>query len=168
LPEGYQWLIVPVQANPQASIEWQAFRLNGQDALAARASKKLKNDELLVTGFAASRLKMDWTKCGQHVAMKQLVEDFARYVYLPRLRQTGVLLEAVREGLRLPLGILRLSIVRLDGTGRNGQNLRCRPRRKAHPRRRRPRILDDDDQIGVKCEVARPRSRLEGPARVAE
>jgi hypothetical protein len=107
-------LIVPVQANPQASIEWQAFRLNGQDALAARASKKLKNDELLVTGFAASRLKMDWTKCGEHVAMKQLVEDFARYVYLPRLRQTGVLLEAVREGLRLPLGILRLSIVRLD------------------------------------------------------
>jgi Tfp pilus assembly protein PilP len=38
---------------------------------------------------------------GQHVAIKQLVEDFARYLYLPRLRNTGVLLEAMREGLRL-------------------------------------------------------------------
>src|ERR1700733_13484232 len=29
------------------------------------------------------------------------VEDFARYLYLPRLKEPGVLLEAVREGLRL-------------------------------------------------------------------
>ena len=38
---------------------------------------------------------------GQHVAVKQLVDDFARYLYLPRLRNTAVLLDAVREGLRL-------------------------------------------------------------------
>ncbi len=38
---------------------------------------------------------------GQHVAVKQVVEDFARYLYLPRLRNTGVLLDAMREGLRL-------------------------------------------------------------------
>lgn len=105
LPEAYQWLIVPTQATPQAQVEWQAFRLSGQDALAARASKKLRNDELLVTGFAASRLKMELDKIplwrGQHVAVKQVVEDFARYLYLPRLRNSGVLLDAMREGLRL-------------------------------------------------------------------
>jgi hypothetical protein len=38
---------------------------------------------------------------GDHVAIKQLVEDFGRYLYLPRLRGPGVLLEAIREGLRL-------------------------------------------------------------------
>ena len=32
------------------------MRLSGQDALAARASKRLKGDELLVTGFAVTRL----------------------------------------------------------------------------------------------------------------
>ena len=38
---------------------------------------------------------------GDHVAVKQLVEDFARYLYLPRFKGPAVLLEAVREGLRL-------------------------------------------------------------------
>ena len=38
---------------------------------------------------------------GDHVAVKQLVEDFARYVYLPRLRDPAVLAGAVRDGLTL-------------------------------------------------------------------
>jgi predicted AAA+ superfamily ATPase len=105
LPEAYQWLLVPTQQSPQAAVEWQAFRLSGQDALAVRASKKLKNDELLVTSFAASRLRMEldhvplWR--GDHVAIKQLVDDFARYLYLPRLRNPSVLVEAIRSGLGL-------------------------------------------------------------------
>jgi hypothetical protein len=87
------------------SIEWQSVRLSGQDALGVRASKKLRSDELLVTGFAATRLRMELDRVplwrGDHVAIKQLVEDFGRYLYLPRLRDSAVLLEAVREGLRL-------------------------------------------------------------------
>ena len=42
LPEAYQWLLVPIQDNPQAPIQWPAFRLAGQDALAVRATKKLR------------------------------------------------------------------------------------------------------------------------------
>jgi hypothetical protein len=38
---------------------------------------------------------------GDHVAIKQLIEDFGRYLYLPRLKEPAVLLEAIREGLRL-------------------------------------------------------------------
>jgi hypothetical protein len=105
LPETYQWLIVPTQANPQANPEWQAFRLTGQDALAVRASKKLRNDELLISGLAASRLRLELDQVplwrGDHVALQQLTEDFARYLYLPRLRDTGVLVEAIRGGLSL-------------------------------------------------------------------
>ena len=33
-----------------------------------------------------------------HVAVKQLAEDFARYVYLPRLKDSNVLVGAVRDG----------------------------------------------------------------------
>ena len=105
LPEAYQWLLVPTQAKPQSAIEWQTVRLNGQEGLAARASKKLKNDELLVTTFAATRLRMELDRVplwrGNHVAIKQVVEDFARYLYLPRLRNTATLVGAVKDGLSL-------------------------------------------------------------------
>jgi hypothetical protein len=36
---------------------------------------------------------------GNHVGVKQLCEDMARYLYLPRLRDDDVLLGAVRDGL---------------------------------------------------------------------
>src|SRR5271165_2450674 len=105
LPEAYQWLLVPAQNTPQAKIEWQAFRLSGQDALAVRVSKKLKNDELLVTSLAGTRLRMDLDRVplwrGDHVSIKQLTEDFARYLYLPRLAETNVLLDAINDGLTL-------------------------------------------------------------------
>jgi hypothetical protein len=79
--------------------------LTGQDALAIRASKKLRNDELLISGLAASRLRLELDQVplwrGDHVSIQQLTEDFARYLYLPRLRDTGVLVEAIRGGLGL-------------------------------------------------------------------
>ena len=105
LPETYQWLLVPTQSNPQDAITWQAIRLTGQDALAERASKKLKNDELLITNFAPSRLRMEMDKIplwrGNHVSIRQLIEDFARYLYLPRFQAPGVLINTIRAGLEL-------------------------------------------------------------------
>ena len=105
LPETYQWLIVPLQQTPQSAVEWQAFRLTGQDPLAVRASRKLRNDELLVTSFAASRFRMELDRVplwrGDHVTIRQLVEDFARYLYLARFRNSEVLLAAIRDGVAL-------------------------------------------------------------------
>ncbi len=70
-----------------------------------RASKKLRSDELLLTGFAGTRLRMELDRVplwrGDHVAVKQLTEDFARYLYLPRLKDSSVLLGAVRDGVSL-------------------------------------------------------------------
>jgi predicted AAA+ superfamily ATPase len=105
LPETYQWLLAPVQATPQSAVTWQAIRLTGQEALAVRASKKLKSDELLLTSFAATRLRMELDRIplwrGNHVSVKLLAEDFARYIYLPRLKESSVMLGAVRDGVSL-------------------------------------------------------------------
>lgn len=105
LPETYQWLLVPVQATPQASVTWEALRLSGTDALAVRASKKLRTDELYLTSFAPTRLRMELDRVplwrGNHVPVSLLVEDFARYLYLPRLKDSVVLLHAIGDGVNL-------------------------------------------------------------------
>jgi predicted AAA+ superfamily ATPase len=105
IPEAYQWLLVPVQGKPDAAMTWEAFRLAAGDGLAARASKKLKNDELLLTAMAGTRLRMELDRVplwrGDHVPIKQLAEDFARYLYLPRVADPAVLVGAVQDGLGL-------------------------------------------------------------------
>jgi predicted AAA+ superfamily ATPase len=107
IPEAYQWLLVPAQATPQSAVGWQSYRLTGQDPLAVRASKKLKSDESLITMMVGTRLKMEMDKIplwrGDHVAIRQLVEDFARYIYLPRLKNPAVLISAIQNGLSLLL-----------------------------------------------------------------
>ena len=102
VPETYQWLIVPAQAGASDPIEWKAVRLSGSDSLAVRATKKLKSEELLLTSFGGTLLRMDLDKIplwrGDSVEIRQLVEDFARYLYLPRLLDPTVLLGAIRSG----------------------------------------------------------------------
>ncbi len=105
LPETYQWLLVPNQETPQSQITWQTIRLSGADALAARASKKLRNDELLVTSLAPTRLRLEMDRVplwrGDQVAIRQLLEDFGRWLYLPRIQFPEVLLKAINAGLAL-------------------------------------------------------------------
>ena len=61
------------------------------------------SDELYLTSFAASRLRMELDRVplwrGESVSIKQLAEDFARYLYLPRLKDSSVLVSAARDGL---------------------------------------------------------------------
>ena len=109
LPEAYQWLLVPVQSTPEATVEWQALRLTGQDPLAVRASKKLRSEELLVPALAGTRLRMELDRVplwrGDHVEIRQLADHFARYLYLPRLAGPEVLVAAIQDGLGLLLWI---------------------------------------------------------------
>ena len=104
LPEAYQWLLVPGQKSPKDLVTWEAMRLSGQEALAVRASKKLRPDYLAIALAGTSlRLELDrvplWR--GDHVPLKQLAEDFARYLYLPRLAGPDVVVGAIRSGVEL-------------------------------------------------------------------
>jgi predicted AAA+ superfamily ATPase len=105
LPEAYHWLLVPEQKTPAGPVEWNVLKLSGSDALAVRASRKLKGDELFVTNLGSTILRKHlddvplWR--GEHVGVQQLIEDFARYLYLPRLAGPEVLVKAMRDGVAL-------------------------------------------------------------------
>ena len=105
LPETYHWLLVPEQPDKDKTVVWTETKLQGQDHLAARASKKLKNDQRITIQWSGVNLKMELDQVplwrGGHVELRQLADDFAKYVYLPRLRTSSVLLDAVRDGLSL-------------------------------------------------------------------
>jgi hypothetical protein len=107
IPETYVWLLVPGQKRPEPgqafpAVEWQEFRLQGQEWLSERASKKLKNDGLLVTSMAGTILRFEIDKVplwrGNYVGVKQLVDDFAKYLYLPRVKNAQVILDAIQDG----------------------------------------------------------------------
>lgn len=96
---------MPEQSSPTADLKWEAIRLTGQEVLAERASRRMRSDELLVISYAGTPLRMELDRVplwrGDYVAIKQLIEDFNRYSYLPLLREPSVLLEAVRGGVSL-------------------------------------------------------------------
>lgn len=104
LAEIYQWLVVPRQPNPVGDVELEVERMNGQGTVAQRASLKLKNEGGLLTQLSPvllrARLEGDlkalWSD--GHVAIGALWESFARYVYLPRLRDLDVLRATVEAG----------------------------------------------------------------------
>lgn len=102
LPETYQWLLVPEQQTAQGPVEWHALKLTGSDPLAMRASRKLRSEELLLANLGATilRMRMDTVPLwrSDHVPVRQLVEDFARYLYLPRIAGPEILIQAIRDG----------------------------------------------------------------------
>ena len=105
IPEAYMWLLVPEQLDPRGASSWSEMKVQGSNGLAGRASKMLISKGLLAVTWGGSLLRMDIDKVplwrGDHVSVKELAEDFARYVYLTRLKNTDVLLTAIADGASL-------------------------------------------------------------------
>ena len=103
--ETLTWVLVPSQAAGDPTITWDETRVSGQEPIAVRAAKKLKTEEALITEYSGARLRMDLDRVplwrGDHVTVKQLWSDYSQYLYLPRLRDQTVLLDAIRQGVAL-------------------------------------------------------------------
>jgi hypothetical protein len=103
--ETFVWTLVPSQTPTDQKIAWEETRTNGPDALAVRVGKRLRAEEELITEYSGARLRMDLDRIplwrGEHVGLRQLWSDYSQYLYLPRLRDSHVLLEAVRQGVGL-------------------------------------------------------------------
>lgn len=102
ITEAFHWLLVPTQPDPTGSIGFDAVRLNGTGSLATRASLKLVNDNHLNVVYTPVLLRLELDRVplwhGDHVTVAEVWEHFARYVYLPRLRDRTVLEQAVASG----------------------------------------------------------------------
>ena len=105
IPETYRWLLVPGQSAAHGAASWETLNLTGSDPLAVRASRRLRDQDGLLTSYAATLLRMELDRVplwrGDHVSVSQLAEDFARYLYLPRLKEPEVLLRTIDDGASL-------------------------------------------------------------------
>jgi hypothetical protein len=103
LPEAFMWLIYPTQSSATTPVQWIDERLTGQDSLAVRASKKLISSEQLLISFGPNSLRKELDNVplwkSEYVRIKDLIGYFAQYLYLPRLKSSDVLLEAIEQGL---------------------------------------------------------------------
>jgi hypothetical protein len=101
--ETWVWAMAPYQPEPQRpGIEWSINRVSGQDPIAKRAGKRFESDEALLTQLGPGRLRkaldqFDLWRRQDHVEIKQVLNDFATYPYLPRLRDRQLVIDAVRS-----------------------------------------------------------------------
>src|SRR5206468_3912932 len=96
LPETYSVLLAPTQRDKNDPITWDNKRVKGTGNLVERAVAKLQEEVWLVTkNWSGTLLRMELDKVtlwrGDHVPVKQLWEDFSKYVYLQRLKNSEVL-----------------------------------------------------------------------------
>jgi len=104
LPETYIWLLVPEQPDPHQPDTLAELRQQNQQQgqLAVNASRRLRTEEMLITQYAGTLLRQELDRIplwkGSHLSVKDLAEYFARYVYLPRLKNSDVLLKAIGDG----------------------------------------------------------------------
>ncbi|MXV82112.1 ATP-binding protein [Candidatus Poribacteria bacterium] len=104
LNEAYSWLLVPTQEGTEP-IVWEETRIPGsQETAVAKAVAKVRDDAQLITQWSPVLLKMEldnWLwKEEPHISLKRVWECLATYLYLSRLRDSDVLLDTVREGIK--------------------------------------------------------------------
>ncbi len=119
LNEAYSWLLVPTQEGTDP-IVWEETRIPGsQETAVAKAVAKVRDDAKLMPEWSPVLLKMEldnWLwKDEDHISLKRVWECLATYLYLPRLRDSDVLLATIQEGIKTQtFGYAN----RVDDTGR--------------------------------------------------
>lgn len=102
IDETFIWVLTPRQEPGAAEVTWDQTRVTGNEPIPVRVSKKLRIDEGLVTEYAGARLRMDLDRIplwkGDHISVKELLNFYAQYPYLARLRDARVLAEAIQHG----------------------------------------------------------------------
>lgn len=103
LKEAWCYLLYPIQESAQAELEWTSAKVPAQDGLLARASRKLVSDEGLLPELGPARLDRELQKYiwngKDHLFLKDLWEYLNRYTYLPRVKNSSVLVKTVQSSI---------------------------------------------------------------------
>ncbi|GHS93871.1 hypothetical protein AGMMS50276_05310 [Synergistales bacterium] len=106
IKEAYCWLLAPYidRDVDMKSVIWDPIRISGGvESIVAKAAKKMIQNEAVITQWAPALLKMEldnllW-KDSDRIEIKKLLEYLCTYCYLPRIANTEVLENAIRNGL---------------------------------------------------------------------
>ena len=110
IPETYKWLLVPQVEGPAPGLPTgiDEYPLSGAEPVLARAVKRLEREAQVNPAISGSvlleelrriplwRLEVEGNKIA--VPVRQLAEDFAAFLYLPRLSSSHVLFDAIQKG----------------------------------------------------------------------
>ena len=102
--ECYKWLLCPSQENPTGKPGVEAFSLNTSGAaLGPEIERVCLDNELVIATWSPihlrSKLKeLYWKADKPAVKAADFWEDTLRYLYLPRLKDRGVLAQAIVKG----------------------------------------------------------------------
>ncbi len=106
IPETYTWLLVPNQPDPKGNETLEEIKMQPQpqSPLAVNASRRLNSEGMLLTKLSGILLRHELDRIplwrGNHIDIRDLADYFAKYVYLPRLKSTDLLLDAIRDGVQ--------------------------------------------------------------------
>jgi hypothetical protein len=98
--EAYRWILVPTQEPGSSAIELESILINGGGTLAGRVTKKADAGEFVVRAFSPSLLRMQINRLNlwkdkPYVPVDVVVGYFSQYVYMPKVVQPKVVMDAV-------------------------------------------------------------------------
>jgi len=103
IQDAYSWLLMPSQIGT-SPVSWSAFQVTGKNPV-SKAAQKMREDEYLVHALSPRILSMEmdqyklW-KDREAIPVRELWEDYTRYLYLHRLVSYNVLLETLESGIK--------------------------------------------------------------------
>lgn len=151
LYETFIYLLVPGQTDPQGKIEWQECKIQGTDNLAHRCAGSMKKLETGFVQMGPARLKHELDRVplwkGNHISISLLSDYFAQYLYLPRLMNTGVLIDSILNGISLHSWVKDSFAYAEDYDNKKNRYIGLRSGEKVS-------IIADTEGIIVKSEVA--------------
>lgn len=101
--ESWVWCLIPEQEVEEiGSLQWVEKKIQGDERLAIRVSKKLRAEEDIFVEYGSERLKLDLEKFNlfkenNDMTVRELCEYYATYPYLPRLRDSECVISAVEK-----------------------------------------------------------------------
>ncbi len=99
--EAWHRVLRPEKVDAEDTVTWRSFHLGGTGTLAERVSERLLQDEQLIAELGPRRLHMlldeyDLWRGQPHISTQRIWEDLCCFLNLPRLRNRGVLIGAIK------------------------------------------------------------------------